>query len=548
MYMLSPKPDSFYHTEQKMALGYQNPFYLMQAQQKQQSLYNGKVLLEKHDPPTVYDSKETLQLAQESRVKMKQLNKEIKPENYTKINHLFGVLFLKRPSHVKSFSNTSKTANVSKSISITIEEFSDDTTLSVARKFLNENSREEKYVPNKPIKARVRANPITVSQPHVITKKVGNSDSNGFSSTGVDITTKTRMPQPRSNTKNDRVPSASKSIRIKNKEVEVEQHPRNLLLSKNKKHMSSECNNVKLGIQNDKSKIVCAMYKWKMSLILQIKPNICYRLTKPKKVWYKERLASSKPSIPRMCLRWSPTGRIFDLCGKLIGSNDSECYPNMLMVHQLRNRTLVEAARTMLIFSRTPLFLWAKVIATACYTQNRSIIHRRFGKTPYELINDIKPYISFLYVFGAIYNPKNDRKDIGKLGAKGDIDFFIGYSANSFAYRVYNQRTKKIMETMNVIFDELSAMAFEQIILKPELQTMYDDSIGGQPSAAPRTVLAAQAPQVLKTPTTTTTTADTAPTPKISSSQATMSTMEPKNVKETMTDLAWIDSMQEELL
>ncbi|GJR89074.1 hypothetical protein Tco_0213085 [Tanacetum coccineum] len=60
IHMLSPKPDSFYHTEQKMALGYQNPFYLKQARHKQQSLYNGKVLLEKHDPPAVYDSEETL--------------------------------------------------------------------------------------------------------------------------------------------------------------------------------------------------------------------------------------------------------------------------------------------------------------------------------------------------------------------------------------------------------------------------------------------------------------------------------------------------------
>nr|GFA31489.1 hypothetical protein [Tanacetum cinerariifolium] len=67
IHMLSPKPDSFYHTEQKMALGYQNPFYLKQAQKKQQSLYDGKVLLEKHDSPIVHDSKETLQLAQESR-------------------------------------------------------------------------------------------------------------------------------------------------------------------------------------------------------------------------------------------------------------------------------------------------------------------------------------------------------------------------------------------------------------------------------------------------------------------------------------------------
>ncbi|GJV18334.1 hypothetical protein Tco_1367354 [Tanacetum coccineum] len=140
MHMLSPKPDSFYHTEQKMALGYQNPFYLKQAQQKQQSLYNGKVLLEKHDPPAVYDSEETLQLAQESRLKMKQLNKEIKPANYTKINHLSGV-FVSQTAKSREelhFSNTSKTANVSKPISIPNEEFSDDTTPSVARKFLNE--------------------------------------------------------------------------------------------------------------------------------------------------------------------------------------------------------------------------------------------------------------------------------------------------------------------------------------------------------------------------------------------------------------------------
>ncbi|GJZ20514.1 hypothetical protein Tco_0557104 [Tanacetum coccineum] len=77
-------------------------------------------------------------------------------------------------------------------------------------------SREEKSVPNKPTKASVRTNPITVSQPHVITKEVVNSESNGFFSTRVDIATKTRRPQPRSNTKNDRVPSASKSSRIKN--------------------------------------------------------------------------------------------------------------------------------------------------------------------------------------------------------------------------------------------------------------------------------------------------------------------------------------------
>nr|GFA71103.1 retrovirus-related Pol polyprotein from transposon TNT 1-94 [Tanacetum cinerariifolium] len=205
--------------------------------------------------------------------------------------------------------------------------------------------------------------------------------------------------------------------------------------------------------------------------------------------------------------------------------------PQQNGVVERRNRTLVEAARTMLIFSRVPLFLWAEAIATACFTQNRSIIHRRFNKTPYKLINGSKPDISFLHVFGALCYPKNDREDIGKLGAKGDIGFFIGYSADSCAYRVYNSRTKKIMETINVSFDELSAMDFEQHSSKPGLQSMtsgqissgldltyapstittqqpsegeldllfeamYDDYIGGQPSAIARTIPPAQEPQV----------------------------------------------------
>ncbi|GJV83816.1 hypothetical protein Tco_1523714 [Tanacetum coccineum] len=93
-----------------------------------------------HDPPVVYDSEETPQLAQESRLKMKQLNKEIKPTNYTKINHLSGV-FVSQTTMSREelyLSNTFNMANVSKSISIPNEEFSDGTTPSVALKFLNE--------------------------------------------------------------------------------------------------------------------------------------------------------------------------------------------------------------------------------------------------------------------------------------------------------------------------------------------------------------------------------------------------------------------------
>nr|GEV12112.1 retrovirus-related Pol polyprotein from transposon TNT 1-94 [Tanacetum cinerariifolium] len=482
-------------------------------------------------------------------------------------------------------------------------------------------------------------------------------------SSGVD-NTKTKRPQSRSNTKNDRVPSASKSSRSKNKEVEVEEHHRKLLLSRNKKHMSSECNNVKLATQNVKSKVVCAMCKQCLNFVNH---DVCLlnyvngitsrgkkqtanvsinekqkkqqpKVKKTKKLGSIERLALPKPSKPRSFLGKSkrashppkpvPNSRQrlhllhMDLCGPMrIASINGKRYvlvivddysrytwvhflrskdeapeviktflkkitvllhvgishqmssvrtPQQNEVVERRNRTLVEAARRMLIFSRALLYLWAEVIATACFTQNRSIIHRHFKKTPYELINGRKPDISFLHVFGAFCYPKNDHENIGKLGAKA----------------------------------------------------MYKDYIGGQPSAVPRTVPAAQAHPVRQTSTTSTSIADTAPTPTNLSSQATIfpnssqdvdelnsqqqhvqqqgnqaliqleiiadnvpntkdqpleqvigepsrpvltrnqlrydgdmcmyaltvSTMEPKNVKEAMTDPAWIESMQEELL
>nr|GFA54827.1 hypothetical protein [Tanacetum cinerariifolium] len=220
-----------------------------------------------------------------------------------------------------------------------------------------------------------------------------------------------------------------------------------------------------------------------------------------------------------------------DLCGpmRIASINGKRCVLVIVDDYSRYTWTLVEAARTMLIFSRASLFLWAEAIATAYFTQNRSIIHRRFNKTPYELIKCKKPDISFLYVFRALCYPKNDREDIGKLSAK---------------------------ETMNVTFDELSAMAFKQHSSKLRLQSMtsgqislgldltyapstittqqptegeldlffkamYDDYIGGQLSAAARTVMAAQAPQVRQTSSTSTSLVDTAPTPTVSSSQAT---------------------------
>nr|GFD06821.1 putative ribonuclease H-like domain-containing protein [Tanacetum cinerariifolium] len=69
--------------------------------------------------------------------------------------------------------------------------------------------------------------------------------------------------------------------------------------------------------------------------------------------------------------------------------------PQQNMVVERRNRTLIEAARTMLIYAQAPLFLWAEVMATACFTQNRSIIRLRHEKTPYELMHGKQPDLSF---------------------------------------------------------------------------------------------------------------------------------------------------------
>ncbi|GJY38961.1 retrovirus-related pol polyprotein from transposon TNT 1-94 [Tanacetum coccineum] len=95
--------------------------------------------------------------------------------------------------------------------------------------------------------------------------------------------------------------------------------------------------------------------------------------------------------------------------------------PQQNGIVERRNRTLIEASRTMLIFSKAPLFLWAEAVATACYTQNRSIIHTLHNKTPYELVHDKKSDLSFLRIFGALSYPTNDSEDLGKLTQPGPM-------------------------------------------------------------------------------------------------------------------------------
>nr|GEV56662.1 integrase, catalytic region, zinc finger, CCHC-type, peptidase aspartic, catalytic [Tanacetum cinerariifolium] len=114
--------------------------------------------------------------------------------------------------------------------------------------------------------------------------------------------------------------------------------------------------------------------------------------------------------------------------------------------------------------------LGAEAVATACYTQDRSVIHTRYNKTPYELLRYRKPKLKYLYVFGALCYPTNDFKDLGKLQPKVDIEIFIGYSPSKKAYQIYSKRTRLIMETINIHVDELTQMASEQHGLGLDLQ------------------------------------------------------------------------------
>ncbi|GKD23853.1 retrovirus-related pol polyprotein from transposon TNT 1-94 [Tanacetum coccineum] len=131
----------------------------------------------------------------------------------------------------------------------------------------------------------------------------------------------------------------------------------------------------------------------------------------------------------------------------------------------------------MLIFSKDPLFLYAEAVVKTCYTQNRSLIRRRHNKTPYELIHDRKPDLTYFHIFGALCYPTNEGEDPGKLKPKVDIGIFVGYTPANKAYRIYNRRTRLIMETIHVELDELTSMASEQLDSRPELQLMTPRTI-----------------------------------------------------------------------
>ncbi|GJT14169.1 retrovirus-related pol polyprotein from transposon TNT 1-94 [Tanacetum coccineum] len=153
--------------------------------------------------------------------------------------------------------------------------------------------------------------------------------------------------------------------------------------------------------------------------------------------------------------------------------------PEQNGVVERRNRTLVEAARTMLSASKLPLFFWAEAIATACYTQNISIIIPTHEKMAYHIINDRKPSIKDLYIFGCICYLTRDGENLDKMKEKGDLCILVGYSTQSKGYRVYNKRTRLIVESIYLRFDEIKEMSKTSVAndtscLVPQRQNVSD--------------------------------------------------------------------------
>nr|GFC37974.1 hypothetical protein [Tanacetum cinerariifolium] len=128
----------------------------------------------------------------------------------------------------------------------------------------------------------------------------------------------------------------------------------------------------------------------------------------------------------------------------------------------------------MLSVAKVSLFFWAEAIAATCFTQKRSLVIPRHEKTPYHTINDRKPSVKFFHIFGSVCYIVRDGENLDKMKEKGDECIFVGYSNQSGAYRIFNKRTRVIMESIHVNFDELPQMASDQLSYDPapECQTM----------------------------------------------------------------------------
>nr|GEY91347.1 putative ribonuclease H-like domain-containing protein [Tanacetum cinerariifolium] len=128
--------------------------------------------------------------------------------------------------------------------------------------------------------------------------------------------------------------------------------------------------------------------------------------------------------------------------------------PQQNGIAKRKNKTLIEAARTLLVDSLLPIPFWAEAVNTACYVQNRVLVTKPHNKTPYELLHGRLPSIGFMRPFGCPITILNTLDPLGKFQRKVDEGFLVGYSVCSKAFRVFNSRTCIFQETLHVNFME----------------------------------------------------------------------------------------------
>ncbi|MCH89716.1 retrovirus-related pol polyprotein from transposon tnt 1-94 [Trifolium medium] len=238
--------------------------------------------------------------------------------------------------------------------------------------------------------------------------------------------------------------------------------------------------------------------------------------------------------------------------------------PQQNGVAERKNRTIQESARVMLHAKQLPYHLWTEAMNTACYIHNRVTIRKYSSCTLYELYKGKKPIVSYFHVFGSKCYILADREQRRKLDPKSDEGIFLGYSTNSRAYRVYNSKTKVLMESINVVIDDAPYSKLPDVAtdVAPSIPQGPVELEGGEPqdgdtddeaceviqptpSKGPSTRIQKNHPQELIIGQ-----LDRGVTTRsreVICNSCFVSKIEPKNVKEALQDEYWINAMQEEL-